>query len=281
MFFLWYFLHLLIIINSCISNQLCIDRCQFEYNLHSNFSLPSDCNVTRRDYCFVITTFDYIKETIKVYFNLEFDEQHLENAYQIDNVIHSTISLEDPTFIEHSVEYSCSTGDNCDLDYVQNLAIPSYTSKSCENFRLKLIQYLNPDVPSADRDCFINEYVTSTCDLPCEFIYHNPNQISRSCDGDLGLIFETTIGQSIPINKPEYNYRTWNFSCTPRLCNGKEMQQTIQNLIDSDNGECLIFFNQANTTTTNAPSKSASIFSKLFYLIIFIIYFFSLTFFQL
>jgi hypothetical protein len=271
MFFLWYILHLLIIINYSISDQLCIDKCQFEYNLHSNFSLPSDCHTIRRDSCYVLTTFDYIKQTIKISFSLEPDRQDIENDYQTDNIIRSTINLEGTPFTINSVEYYCSTGDHCDLDYVENIAIPIYTPKSCEKFRSQLIQYLNPDPPTHERDCYINENTTLKCDLPCEFIYDNPDKISRSCEGDLDLMFETIIGESTPINKPEYHYRTWKFSCTTSLCNGKEMQQRIEDLIRLDDGECLSFFNQPNETTTYIPSKSTSTFSKSYYLIIFII----------
>jgi hypothetical protein len=275
MFFLWYLLHLLILIHSSISDQLCINKCQFQYDLHSNFSLPSNCNVSRQEHCSVVTTFDYIKNIIKVDFSLEYDKQNLENDNETNNVILSIINLAEPSFIQHSIEYICSTGDNCDLDYVENIAIPTYTSKSCEKFRSQLIQYLNPYPPSYERDCLVNQNTTVKCNLPCEFIYDNPNQISRTCDGELASMFETKIGQSTPINKPEYAYRTLAFSCTTSLCNGQQMQQRIDNLINSDNGECLSFFNQPNETTTPIPSKSSSTFSKSLYLIIFIIYFFS------
>lgn len=278
MFFLWYIFHLLIIINYSISDQLCIDRCQFEYDLHSNFSLPSECNITRRDNCFVLTTFDYSKQIVKVYFSLEYDPLDITNIYQTDTTISTIINLADPPFIQHSIEHFCSTGDHCDLNYVENIAIPKYSSKACDDLRSEFIQYLNPNPPSFERDCYLNENTTLKCNQPCEFMYNNPNEISRSCDGELNMMFKTTVGLSTPINKPENYFRKWDYACTTSLCNGKPMQEHIEKLIYSDNEKCLIIFNQTNETTTHIPSKSLSIFKKSYSSIIFIISFFSLTF---
>ncbi len=273
MVFLWYLFHLLILVNYSISDQLCIDKCEFQYDFNSNFSLPSDCNTTRRNRCFVLTQFDYIKKIIKIDFSLEPDEIHLDTDNQTDTRVRSYINLANPSFIQHSIDYFCSTDNYCDLEFVRNIALSILTPKSCTKFRSQLIQYLNPDPQSTDRDCYRSENTTFKCDKPCELIYKNPNETVRSCDGQLKLEFQTTVGQSTPIDKPEYQYRTWSFSCTSQLCNGQSMQQRVENLIDFDHGECMISFKETNETTTALPSKSASIYSQLFSLFIFIMFF--------
>lgn len=274
MFLFWYLFYLLILVNYSINDQLCIDKCQFQYDFHSNFSLPSDCNITRRVRCFVLTEFDYINKIIKLYFSLEPDEINLDdNNNQTDIRVRSYINLAEPPSIQHSIDYFCSNSDYCDLEFVQNIAMPIFTPKSCTKFRTQLIEYLNPEPLSMNRDCYRSENTTFKCDKPCELIYKNPNETLRSCDGQLKLEFETMVGQAIPIDKPEYEYRTWSFSCTSQLCNGKSMQQRVERLIDFDHDECMISFKQINETTTVLPSKSTSIYSQLFSLLIFIIYF--------
>ena len=272
MFFLWI---LFFLVNYSICDQLCIDKCQFQYDLHANFSLPPDCNTTRRDRCYVLTEFDYIKNKIELHFSLEPDEINLgeNNTNQTDTRVRSYINLAQPPFIEHSIDYYCSTGDYCDLEFVRNFALPVFTPKSCTRFRSKLIEYLDPEPLSKHRNCFHGDDATVQCDRPCELIYKNPNETTRSCDGQLKFEFQTTVGQATPIDKPEYEYRTWSFACTGNICNGISMQRRIENLILFDQDQCLVTLKQTNETTTPLPSKSASIYSQLFSLLIFIMYF--------
>ncbi len=55
------------------------------------------------------------------------------------------------------------------------------------------------------------------------------------------LEFQITVGRTTPINKPEYKYRLYSYACTTELCHGYSRQQEIEQLIKSDNEECLIF----------------------------------------
>jgi hypothetical protein len=252
--------------------------------MHTSFNLPPDCTVNRQDECSVLLIFNYAAQTVTIDFSFAFRKQRLRADYQTDNTINTVIGLEEPIIIEHVVEYYCSTGDDCDLNYVKDKALPLYTEKSCQNFRSELIRYLNPDPSSAQRDCFQNDNTTSLCILPCELQYQNPNSISRSCTGIVDIGFETTVGQSTPINKPEYNSRSITYGCSSEMCNGIPMQQRIQRLISLDNGECIITLNDTIDTTTSVPltttttatikpGNQAITFSKSFILIIFILCF--------
>lgn len=258
MFFLWLFIHCFILFHCVFTDQSCIDRCDFQYNLSLNFTLPSDCNLIRRDRCYVLINFDYTKELIDVHFSLEPDEEISTNENQTDLVVRSTISLTDPKSIQHSVGYYCSTGDQCDLEFVQQTILPTFVNKSCDAFRSRLIDHLNPNPPSMSRQCYQNENTTLKCDAACELIYTGPNEISRSCDGDLGMKFVTIVGQSTPIDKPEYDNRNYSYACNTPLCNGRSMQERIEYLIIYDHEECLISFKEMNETTTVIPSKSTS-----------------------
>ena len=285
MFFFWYLLNIFLVIHSCISDQLCIDTCKIRHDMHTSFELPPECTVTRREQCTVLLIFNYAEQTVTIDFAFESYKQHLQADYQTDNVVHSVITLQDPPFVEHNVEYYCSTGDNCDLNYVKDIAIPQYSAKTCTDFRTQLIRYLNPDNAPAERDCFQIDNSTSLCNLPCQLEYHNPNSISRSCDGTIDIGFETTVGQSTPTNKPEYNSRQFAYGCMTEMCNGIEMQYRIQRLISMDNGECMIILNKTfesttsilttipMTTTTPKHHNHGTTFSKSFILIIFILNF--------
>ena len=183
MFFFWYLLNFFLIIHSCISDQLCISTCQFEHDMHTSFELPPECTITRREQCTALLIFSFAKQTVTIDFGLESHKQHLQADYQTDNVVRSVIFFNDPPFVEHVVQYFCSTGDNCDLNYVKDIAIPQYSAKTCTDFGTQLTRYLNPSDAPAVRDCFQIDNSISFCQSSCQLEYHNPNNISRSCDG--------------------------------------------------------------------------------------------------
>jgi hypothetical protein len=251
MFFFWYLLNFFLIINSCISDQVCINSCQFNFDIHAEFTLPHDCTYTRREQCAVMIIFDYEDAAIEIDFGFESDKPDNKSVYDTDNIIITVINLEDPSFIRHTVTYYCSTGDNCDLNYVKTKAIPLYAPKACQDFRKLLVERLYPDPSSSHRDCFLNDTATLLCEQPCDLSYNSSNQISRSCGGRVDLAFETTVGQSSPVNKPEYTNRIFAYACTPGLCNGLVMQNLIRKMITTDNGECMIFLNETIETTTS------------------------------
>jgi hypothetical protein len=283
MFFLWSLLHFVFIINSASSDQVCVSSCEFEQNFQSIFCLPPKCTFTRRDQCSVILKFNYQTQIVTVDFSSQLHKQRLDAVYKTDHVVNSVINLEETSFIQHTVEYYCSTGDNCDLDYVQNIAIPLYVRKSCQHFRSELIKYLHPNSSSPHRYCLQNNSSPVLCELACDIIYNNPDNIYRSCDGQVDLTFDTKYGQSTPINKPDYSYRSFAYACTSELCNGIVIQNRIQRLVDLDNGECMILLNETigsttsalptTTTTTMKPRSTAAAFSKSFILIIVIGFF--------
>ena len=47
---------------------------------------------------------------------------------------HTAINLEDTSFIHQTVEYFCSTGDICELDYSQTKAVLLCSRKLWRNF---------------------------------------------------------------------------------------------------------------------------------------------------
>lgn len=270
----WSFVSCYFLFHSIVGDQLCIDRCDFQYDFDSNFTLPSNCNLTRRDRCYVLMIFEYNKNLIEVHFSLEPDDEIDAGENQTDLVVRSMISLVEPSVLQHSVGYFCATGDQCDLEFVRQTILPTFLEKSCERFRAKLIDYLNPNPPSVSRQCYENENTTLKCDAACQLIYTGPNEISRSCDDDLGMRFETIVGQSTPIDKPEYDYRNYSYACNTPLCNGRLMQERIENLIVYDHGECLISFKEMNeTTTTVIPSKSTSRYVSDLCMILFVVSF--------
>jgi len=260
MFLLCYFLQLVLLLKFSICTQLCVDNCQVEYDLYGTFTLPSGCSMIQRDYCYVLTIFDYVKQTVKVEFNADFDN---ENRTTIK--IKSIFSLEEPESIEHLLSYTCSTGDHCDIEYIRNLTVQRSAPDACQRLRSQLIDYLDPPPLSTVRDCYIDEQTTSKCQRPCEFIYKSSSEISRSCSGDLELTFEMIIEKSRPTNQSESDdsQRTWSFSCTTSNCNGRQMQDQIDNLIHLNRKPCFFSFDDDQPTTTTVPLKAQSVSFQL------------------
>jgi hypothetical protein len=278
MFLLWCITSLLLIINSCNSAQLCVDSCTFEHDFDATFALPSNCTFVQRDQCDTILTFNFLTRIVNIQFGkLSQEEQGNDSDYTSDNIAHTVIALDGDLSVQHVIEYYCSTGDRCEYDYVLNQALPLYIHKTCQHLRVNLIALLHSDPASTHRPCLLDDGDVSVCDKPCELFYVNPNQTLRSCDGQRDLTFQTTVGRSTPTNKPDYDYRLYAYACTTTLCNGFPEQDNIEKLLQSDDGECLIHFDDGNTTTTSVTPTSTTTtyhnhaisFSKSFVLFVF------------
>ena len=284
MFFLIFsFLNLVFLLHSSTADQLCIDSCQFDYDPQSIFTLPQDCTVIQRSQCSVRLIFNYITKKVNVQFSSSTIKDAAAIIYETETKVRSVISFEND-FIQQTVDYSCSTGNQCDLDYVRNTAIPLYAEKDCTEFKADLMQQLYFNDTSR-RECFLNETYVYLCDQPCDLLYDGFNQTERSCDGRVDLAFETSIGESTPVNKPEYLYRTYSYGCSTEFCNGPILQKVIEILIHRDEGQCLIGFNNTidttttsstTTTTTEKTPTSSTNFASMIQTTSFLILFFNL-----
>jgi hypothetical protein len=250
---------LLLIINSCISDQLCIDSCSFDHDFDASFAIPPNCTFIQRDQCDVILTFNYSARIINIKFGtLSHKQQRDDITYTSELISNTIITLDGDSSAQNIVEYYCSTEDHCEYNYVVNQALNLYIHKTCHHFRVNLISLLHSDPSSSSRSCVLNSGDISPCDNPCQLSFLNPNLISRTCDSRRNLEFETTVGRTTPINNPAYDYRFYTYTCTTELCNGLEMQDKIQKLIQSDDGECLVFLENINQTTTRHPNQAIS-----------------------
>lgn len=259
MLLVWSLLSLFLSIHSSTSDQLCQDTCQYQYDTQTEFQLPISCTQIRRDRCSAVLNFDHVHQTVAIEFGSPLPKQVADITVETKTIVHTVINLEDTSFMHQTVEYYCSTGDSCDLDYVRMKAIPLFSRKQCDNFQKELMKYLHPNSTSLQRECFVSETTFARCDLPCDLLY-SPDRIIRSCDGQVDLTFETSVGQSTPINLPEFRTRLFSYGCTGQFCNGQVMQGIIQKLIDSDQGQCLISLNETAVTSTSTfttPSSSA------------------------
>jgi hypothetical protein len=265
MFFLWYVVSLFLIINSCTSEQLCIDSCKFDHNFDADLTLPPNCNFTQRDQCDVILTFEYSTRIVNIEFGtLSRKQQRDDIVYTSELISHTTITLDGDSSTENMVEYYCSTGDRCEYNYVVHQLLPLYIHKTCHHFRANLISLLHSDPSSTNRSCLSDSGDVLKCDNPCELVFFHPNLTLRNCDADRNLQFETTVGRTTPTNKPEYDYRLYAYTCTTEMCNGFEMQNKIDKLIETDDGECLIFLQKSSATTT--INHEGILYSKSFLL---------------
>ena len=270
MYFLWYLSSLLLIVNSCTSERRCIDSCSFEHQFDAKLILPSTCTFSQRDQCDAILTFDYSSRTVNIKFGtLSRKRQRDDIVYTSEIISHTSITLSGDSSAENIVEYYCSTGDLCEYAYVLNQALSLYIHKTCHHFRVNLISLLHSDPSSTTRSCITSDGSIAKCDHPCDLFSVNPNHTVRQCDGQTDLDFQTSVGRTTPVNKPEYDYRLYSYACTTELCNGDAVQEQIVNLIESDDGECLFFLDQNQTmTTTTTPSNHAMSYSKSFFLCI-------------
>ena len=244
-------LSILLWIPSSTSDQSCVDNCQFEYDIETEFLLPTRCRYSRRDQCSAMLNFDHVKQTVAIEFGSPLPRQATGMSGETETIAHTVINLEDTSFIHQTVEYFCSTGDACELDYVRTIAIPKYSRKRCGDFQKELMKYLHPNSTSLQRNCYVSETTLMLCNLPCDLFY-TPDAVKRACDGQVDVAFETSVGRSTPIDLPDYRARLFAYGCTGQLCNGPVMQKVIEKLIDSDQGQCLISVNE--TTTSGTPS---------------------------
>ena len=252
-FFLWSFLNLLLLLHPCTAGQSCISSCQFDYDLQSAFTLPEQCTTIEQAQCSVRLIFNYITNKVNVQFSsAAIKKAAAEPIYDTETNVRSVINFEND-FIQQTVDYSCSTSNKCELDYVQKTAIPRYAGKNCTEFKADLMRQLYSNQTS-HRECFLNDTQAYLCDEPCDLLHYGINQTNRACDGRVDLAFETSIGQSTPVNKPEYLYRTYSYACTTEFCNGAVLQKTVEILIHRDEGQCLIVLNDTIDTTTTSTS---------------------------
>lgn len=251
-------LTILLTIPSCASYPLCIDSCQFEHDMRTPFDLPSRCNSSRREaHCSVVLTFDATKQTVAFDFGTSSPPDHGDVVYETENILHTEIHLDDTLSVEQKLEYYCSTGDRCELDFITTKVIPSYATKRCQHLQTKLIQYLHPNSTSSHRECFLNETEIGACSSLCSLLHVHADYIKRSCDDHARHLFETSAGRSTPSNHPDYEHRLFSYGCTSQLCNGPVIQKHIQTMIDTDNGECLLGLDPPASSTT-APMTSTS-----------------------
>ncbi|UJR23048.1 hypothetical protein I4U23_026074 [Adineta vaga] len=273
MFFLWLSISLLLITKFCTSQPLCIDSCKFNHNFDDTLVLPSNCTIQQRDQCATILIFDYSNRIVNIQFGSYSNRQQRSNIiYTTELITDTIITLDGESSAQNVVEYYCREGDRCEYEYIVNNILPFYIHKTCHRLRVQLIARLHGDPSSTSRTCVINgDSDTSTCGQPCELFFNNPNETLRRCDSPKDLQFQTTVGQTTPINKPEYNYRLYSYTCTTDLCNSYAKQQEIERLIKSDDGECLVFLENINqtSTTTIVPYSQGSFNSNFLLLIIF------------
>ncbi len=168
--------------------------------------------------------------------SLSLKRQYNNIVYRSEIISHTIIALDNNSSVQNMVEHYCSTDDHCDYDYVVNQALPLYIHKTCQHFQLNLISLLDSD-PSS----LLNNGNISICNQPCEFIFVNPNQTLHTYYNQNNLEFQTTVGRTKQINKPEYNYRLYSYACTTELSNGFSKRQEIEQLIKSNNEDRLIF----------------------------------------
>jgi hypothetical protein len=258
MLLFWHILNVFVIVHYCSSDQSCIHSCQFDYDIRTVFTLPLTCRIVKQARCSVLLRFTPGKQFVNIDFSSSSIKLEKSQIYETDNIAHSIIGFEEDSFIEQTIEYSCSTGDLCDVDYVQRTAIPLYSHKQCDAFQKTLIQHLHPASSSSKRECFISEREIGACTAPCDLFHSNSNSIVRSCDGRVDLGFQTVIGRSTLANKVEYHARWFSYACTSELCNGPVMEHELAKLIDKDHGKCLIVFNDTIETSTTALSTSTS-----------------------
>ena len=247
---------MLLIIHSCASYPLCIDSCQFDHDMLTPLTLPSGCNFTRQAHCSVRLTFDTAKQTVALDFGTSSPPAHEGVIYETENILHSEMHLEDTLSVEQTVEYYCSTGDRCELDYVTTKLIPFYAAKKCQHLQAKLVQYLHANSTSAMRECFLNESGIGACPSLCSLLHEHADKITRSCDDHARLLFQTSAGRSTPTNHPDYEHRLFSYGCTSPLCNGPVVQKHIQKLIEADNSECLLGLDPPTSTSTTQPMTS-------------------------
>lgn len=246
-------------IPACTGTQLCVDSCSVDHDFDGNFTLPLNCTFVQRDQCDVLITFDYSARIIHFQFGtLSQSQQRDPVVYTSDNIAHTTITLDGDSNAQHIIEYYCSTGDACEYKYAVDEALPLYKHKTCHLFRAKIISLLHSEPSSTSRACIVEDGTEKICAYPCELFYTSPNQTLRSCDAQRSLEFQTTVGRSTPTNKPEYTYRLYAYACTNQGCNGYTKQDAIEKLMREDDGECLIFLDNNNQTTSTPGSTATS-----------------------
>ncbi|CAF1162098.1 unnamed protein product [Adineta steineri] len=278
MFFLWSIGSLLLILNSCICQQLCINSCNFNQDFDADLVRPSNCTIIEQERCSAILIFDYSTRIVNIQFGSYSKKQQRDDILYTSELISTTmITLENESSTKTKVEFYCSSSSLCEINYVITQALPVYIHKTCHHLRVNLISLLHSNPSSSSRSCMMNDDSVSKCDQPCKLFSPNPNQTLRGCESSSNLEFQTTIGRTTPTNKPEYDHRLYSYTCTTELCNGYEKQQEIEKLIKSDNGECLSFLEDINQTTTTTSYNQATSYSKSFYLPV--IYFLHMKFF--
>lgn len=224
--------------------------------MQSSFTLPAACTPIEQERCSARLVFDYITKKVNVKFDAAAIKDTAQTVYDTDTAVRSVINFE-RDFIQQTVDYSCSTSNSCNLDYVQNIAIPVYSQKNCSTLKFELILTLYTN-QTIQRDCFVNDTFASLCTAPCDLLYDNSGRTARGCDGRVDLAFETSIGVSTPVNKPEYRARTYAYGCNTPLCNGLIFQKRVETLLDRDlvQDGCLISLNSTFETTVTSTSTT-------------------------
>ncbi|CAF1126239.1 unnamed protein product [Rotaria sordida] len=93
-----------------------------------------------------------------------------------------------------------------------------YISQTLATYWTNYAKIINSNPLSLYHDCFQTNCKTLRYDLFCNLIYDNPNQLLQSCNGQVYLTFNKIMSQSTPINKLEYNYRSFTYASTTPLC---------------------------------------------------------------
>lgn len=242
------------------AEQLCLESCRFDHSFDGNFTIPLNCTIGPREQCAATMTFDYTNRVVHMLFgNLSKSVQSDAENYTTDNVIHTSIGLDGDSSTEHVIEYYCSSGDLCERNYVLDEALPQFLKKTCFFIRTKLIALLRADPSVKQRACMIADGEEVICDKQCELFYQAPGKVKRDCDNQRNLEFQTTVGYSTPINKPEYQYRLFAYACTTPACNAYTTQAKIEKLLREDDGECLVGFNSTIEPTTTIVIPTTAI----------------------
>ena len=265
-----------ILIHLSTTDQSCVNSCVVESKFGAKLELPETCGKATKAKCSVLATFDYVNSVTVIEFGLNQRKQRSMDSNETEVTVNSVFSLEDKTFVRQAVEYFCSTGDRCELNFIEQQALPLYSQKKCDRFQSILYKNLVSEPVTTQRECFFNETIVTFCSEPCNLIYTNSTQIQRSCNDLVDLSFETFIGQSTPVNKPEYKDRSFSYGCSTPLCNGPAMQEQLKDSIENDRGECLILLNETMPISrgTKLENLTNHIFILLFFGGIFYYFFF-------